>query len=96
MAKIQINSEKLTPFGGIISGHGAILLHIVSNEGMCTRKKDVERLSCGFEVVLWHLTFVVEAQSRQASCNARLEYIACLSGKFLDFVGIHTILILMG
>ena len=24
MAKIQINSEKLTPFGGIISGHGAI------------------------------------------------------------------------
>ena len=24
MAKIQIKSEKLTPFGGIFSGHGAI------------------------------------------------------------------------
>ena len=24
MAKIQIKSEKLTPFGGIISGYGAI------------------------------------------------------------------------
>ena len=29
MAKIQIKSEKLTPFGGIFSGHGAIWLHIV-------------------------------------------------------------------
>ena len=29
MAKIQIKSEKLTPFGGIFSGRGAILLHIV-------------------------------------------------------------------
>ena len=24
MAKIHIKSEKLTPFGGILSGHGAI------------------------------------------------------------------------
>ena len=29
MAKIQIKSEKLTPFRGLFSGHGAILLHIV-------------------------------------------------------------------
>ena len=29
MAKIQIKSEKLTPFGGIFLGHGAIWLHIV-------------------------------------------------------------------
>ena len=29
MAKIQIKSEKLTPFGGIFSGRGAIWLHIV-------------------------------------------------------------------
>ena len=29
MAKIHIKSEKLTPFGGIFSGHGAIWLHIV-------------------------------------------------------------------
>ena len=29
MVKIQIKSEKLTPFGGIFSGHGAIWLHIV-------------------------------------------------------------------
>ena len=28
-AKIHIKSEKLTPFGGIFLGHGAILLHIV-------------------------------------------------------------------
>ena len=25
MAKIQIKSEKLTPFGGVFSGHGAIV-----------------------------------------------------------------------
>ena len=29
MAKIQIKSEKFTPFGGIFSDHGAIWLHIV-------------------------------------------------------------------
>ena len=29
MAKIQIKSEKLTPFGEIFSGHGTIWLHIV-------------------------------------------------------------------
>ena len=29
MAKIHIKSEKLTPFGGIFSGQGAIGLHIV-------------------------------------------------------------------
>ena len=29
MAKIQIKSEKLTPLGGIFSGHGAIWFHIV-------------------------------------------------------------------
>ena len=29
MAKIQIKSEELTPFGEIFSGHGAIGLHIV-------------------------------------------------------------------
>ena len=29
MAKVQIKSEKLTLFGGIFLGHGAIWLHIV-------------------------------------------------------------------
>ena len=29
MAKIQIKSERLTPFGGLFSGHGAIWLHII-------------------------------------------------------------------
>ena len=29
MAKIQIKSEKHTPFGGIFSGYGEIWLHIV-------------------------------------------------------------------
>ena len=72
MAKLQIKSEKLTPCGGIFSGHTAYCLkshcgvrgycrsqagvsvQIIckfSNERMCTRKKDIERLSCGFEVL---------------------------------------------
>ena len=29
MAKIQIKSERLTPFGGIIFNHGAIWLHTI-------------------------------------------------------------------
>ena len=29
MAKIKIKSEKLTPFGGIFSGRGAIRPHII-------------------------------------------------------------------
>ena len=29
MAKIHIKSEKLTPFGGMFSDHGAIWLYIV-------------------------------------------------------------------
>ena len=29
MAKIQIKSERFTPFGGLFSGHGAIWLHII-------------------------------------------------------------------
>ena len=41
MAKIQIKSENLTLFGEIFS--------IMEQFDMCTRKKDVERLSCGFE-----------------------------------------------
>ena len=81
-AKIQIKSEKLTPFGGIFSimeqfdstlspvidstlglrcrsfgyRYSEIIRSLMSiiskfsNERMCTRKKDVERLSCGFEV----------------------------------------------
>ena len=39
MAKIHIKSEKLTPFGGIFSGHGAIRLHIVFCNRLDPRSK---------------------------------------------------------
>ena len=43
MAKIQIKSERLTPFGGIFSGHGAIWLHrqvqLASANWTCLNKK---------------------------------------------------------
>ena len=39
MAKIQIKSEKLTPFGEIFFGHGAIWLHIVISNRLNPRFK---------------------------------------------------------
>ena len=39
MAKIHIKSEKLTPFGGIFLGHGAIRLHIVICNRLDPRSK---------------------------------------------------------
>ena len=39
MAKIHIKSEKLTPFGGIFFGHGAIRLHIVICNRLDSRSK---------------------------------------------------------
>ena len=39
MAKKRIKSEKLTPFGGIFSGHGAIRLHIVICNRLDPRSK---------------------------------------------------------
>ena len=39
IAKIQIISEKLTPFGGIFFGHGAIRLHIVICNRLDPRSK---------------------------------------------------------
>ena len=39
MAKIHIKSEKLTPFGGIFLGHGAIRLYIVFCNRLDPRSK---------------------------------------------------------
>ena len=39
MAKVQIKSEKLTLFGGIFLGHGAIWLHIVFCNRLDQRSK---------------------------------------------------------
>ena len=77
MAKIQIKSERLTPFGGLFSimeqfdstlssvidstlglrcrsfgyQYSEIIRSLmISNERTCKRNKDVQGLSCGFEV----------------------------------------------
>ena len=52
MAKIQIKSERLTPFGDYFQSWSNLTPHIIckfSNERMCKRNKDVQGLSCGFE-----------------------------------------------
>ncbi len=53
---LRIASSHIVGYGDIVGKSGCFKFQIIckfSNERMCTRKKDVERLSCGFETILY-------------------------------------------